>query len=345
MTILLSLSKSRQIRLVIPEVVLRELSRHWREKLQNEVDKVNCSIKHLNEFLMQIKSEPAAFEMIEPDRSSYYDYAKTLFLDHCVEVSEVPEVSTEAILTRDLEVRKPFNRNGKGFRDTLIWENIREICNGLQEPGPQVVFVTNNSGDFCEPHAGNLHSDLRQEIGEKVRFDIVVSLKKLLEHDAMAPLVSALGERATEYAAEQIARLIDRITPNLLGVDLEMTHRTYIGEGMYEPSVCIGLDNATLEDVEWDHSTVSYELFRADNDILTIRVRADARCRFDGFIEKSVLFLNSDEEYSGIEDWNDYCSRVSVDRDIRFTLSGSFVEGHIDDLVLSVDDIEEIFES
>ena len=48
------------------------------------------------------------------------------------------DISHADIVTRDLKRRKPFQQNGKGYRDTLLWETIvrHYITTSLQMPSP-----------------------------------------------------------------------------------------------------------------------------------------------------------------------------------------------------------------
>ncbi|MEY8656078.1 PIN domain-containing protein [Brachybacterium paraconglomeratum] len=338
--LLLALCKAGQVRLVVPEVVLLELSRQWVEEVQDKSDAVRTGVKKLNDAL--VEAGRIVVDLPEPHRSVYYGYVEKLFHANRAEVPPPPEVSVRDLLTKEIEVRKPFARSGKGFRDALIWETVREVCDDLEEPGTPVVFVTNNHEDFCNKKGGSLHPDLRQDLAEDQRFDIVPSLHHLMEHQAVDPLVKKFRVLEETFTLERLEELVDRAISDLHGVDIEEALGIYIGEGMYEVPISTGLDSAAFEEVMYEQTTITSEIYHA-GDELTIRVTVEADCSFEGFVDKVEYFSRGEEfSYSLLEDWNDYVFRTSVQRRLRFTFSAPFTEGTRDDVVLSLDEAEEL---
>ncbi|KAA9392950.1 DUF4935 domain-containing protein [Kocuria coralli] len=340
--LLLALSEFGHVRLVIPEVVLLELSRQWAEEVQDNAAIARTGMKKLNEALVDVEVERVTLHLPEPDRSVYYDYVEKLFHAKRAEVPPPPEVSVRDLLVKEIEVRKPFARQGTGFRDALIWETVREICDGLEDPGTRIVFVTNNHKDFCDKKGGNLHPDLRQDLAEGQRFDIVPSLHHLLEHEAVAPLVKTFRVLEGTFTPERLAEIVDRAVTDLHGVNVEEALGVYIGDGMYEVPVSTGLDSAAFEEIMYEEDTIASEIYRA-GDELTIRVTVVADCSFEGFVDKGEYFAHEeDASYSFLENWNDYVFRASVRRRLRFTFSAAFTEDTRDDVVLSLDEAEEL---
>lgn len=341
--LLLALSEFGHVRLVVPEVVLLELSRQWAGEVQDNAAAARTGVKKLNEALVDVEVERVTLDLPEFDRSVYYDYAKKLFHAKGAEVPPPPpEVSVRDLLDKEIEVRKPFARQGTGFRDALIWETVREVCDGLEDPGTPVVFVTNNHKDFCDKTGGNLHPDLRQDLAGGQRFDIVSSLHHLLEHEAVAPLVKTFRVLEGTFTSERLAEIVDRAITDLHGVNVEEALGVYIGDGMYEVPISTGLDSATFEEIMHEGDTIASEIYRA-GDELTVCVTVNADCSFNGFVDKGEYFSNDEvASYSFLENWNDYIFRASVRRWLRFTFSATFTEDTRDDVVLSLDAAEEL---
>lgn len=340
--LLMALSEYRHVRLIVPEVVLLELSRQRLEDVHGRAAEVRTSVKQLNEALVDFGLARVNLDTPEPDRSVFYDYAENLFRAKRAEIPSPPEVSVRELLAKEIEVRKPFARLGTGFRDALIWETAREVCDGLTDPGTAVVFVTNNHTDFCAKKGGGLHPDLRQDLVEGQQFDIVPSLYDLLEHPEIAPLVKTFRVLEETFTPERLEELVDRAISDLHGVDVEEALGVYIGDGMYEVPISTGLSGAAFEEIIFERDSISSEIYRAGNE-LTIRVTVDADCSFDGFIDKSEYFL--DDEAVGVsvlEDWNDHVFRASVRARLRFTFSAAFTEDTRDEVVLSLEEADEI---
>lgn len=340
--LLLALSEFGHVKLVIPEVVLLELSRQWAEEVQKISDGVRAGMKKLNEALVDIEAGRVVLNLPEPDRFAYYDYAKKLFRAKRAEILLPPEVSVRDLLAKEIEVKKPFTRQGTGFRDALIWETVRELCGGLEDRSTPVVFVTNNHKDFCEMKGGSLHPDLRKDLDEGQNFDIVSSLDHLLKHDVVAPLVETFRVLEKTFTTARLEELVDDAISALHGVDVEDALGVYIGKGMYEVPISIGLDGAAFEEILYEEDTIASEIYRT-GDELTIRVTVDAGCSFDGYIDKSeVIACDEEASYSILEDWNDHVFRASVRRRLRFTFSAAFTEDTLDDVVLSLDEAAEL---
>jgi len=88
------------------------------------------------------------------------------------EILPYPKVPHDEVVRRDLQRKKPFKRNGSGYRDFLIWESIRRLMFWGTE---RVVFVTGNTVDFGE---GPLVSpDLQETISNPHRLELVRGLK------------------------------------------------------------------------------------------------------------------------------------------------------------------------
>lgn len=339
---LLALAESGHVRLIVPEVVLLELSRQWHEEAQEKSAEALTGVKKLNDALADFELGQVEIEVPRHSRSAFYDYVENLFRSKRVEIPSPPEVSVRDLLAKEIEVRKPFDRQGTGFRDALIWETVRELCGDLADPTTPVVFVTNNHTDFCDKKGGGLHPDLRQDLAASQAFDVVPSLHHLLEHDAVAPLAEAFRVLEDTFTRERIEELVDSAIADLHGVDIEEALGVYVGDGMYEVPISTGLSGAAFEEIMLEEDTISSEIYRA-GDELTIRVTVDAHCSFDGYIDKSDYFLHDEAPgFSVLEDWNDYVFRASVRGRLRFTFSASFTEAAMDDIVLSLDEAEEI---
>jgi hypothetical protein len=167
-----------------------------------------------------------------------------------------PDVAHKDVVERDLERRRPFralNKGSTGYRDTLIWESFIEIVK--RHPNDQVVFVTNNSEDYCDRQAksgsqkdgrgandasGAGSQDEHQEIYEFARklseelasktgrtapsVDVVRDLRDL----ANIYLPSAADEGATALTAshEQEPRVLLHQSPPVRAVLLEALFNT-----------------------------------------------------------------------------------------------------------------------
>jgi hypothetical protein len=338
-----ALSKSGQIRLVLPDVVLHELARQWAEEADDHASKLRAARKALNETLDELDEQNIDVPLPSLDRARFYEHAKRRLSGKCVDIPAAPNVAVEKLLDKDLGVKKPFNREGKGFRDALIWETIRALCDDLEESAGPVIFVTNNHADFCEKKGGRLHPDLREDLAADREIEVVPSIYDLLKHEAIQALADSHSEIENQLGQDRLEVLIDRTVAELYGRDVEDAVGVYIGSGMYDLPVSTGLQASTFDEIMPDFATLDYDIFR-DGHESTIRVTFEADCSFDGLIDKSEYLTDEGDDYALLEDWNDHMFRVATSGRVRFVLSGTISGTDLDGLILTLDEAETVSE-
>ena len=341
-TLLLALAKIGEIKLVVPEVVLLELSRQWAEEVASATAGIDRSVGKLNEALRDVGHQPVVVSVTPMDRSVFYENASGQLRSKNVDVMPPPDVSVVDLLHKDLDVRKPFIRSGKGFRDALTWETIKQLCVAVDDPANLVVFVTDNHTDFCVKENGPLHPDLRQDLHVDQRFDVVPSVKSVLGHAEFEPIVKRFRVLENTFTQARLLELVDAAVSDLVGREVDETLGVYAGDGLYTVPIYVGLDGASFDEIMIDEDSIKSDLYRV-GDELTIQVTVNTECSFDGFVDKSDYYASDDETRLYLfEDWNDHVFRAGARREVGFTLNGSFTEDTLDDLVLTVDEATEI---
>jgi len=254
--VLLALAKTGRIRLVI----LRELSRHWADSIGEHTAKFDTAVKGFNAIMNEVSGTRASVQLPTVDRSSLHRSPTAMLVPRAVEIPACPVVAATDLLERDPDQRKPFDKDGKGFRDALIWEDVRAICAGLADPAVPVLFVTNNSNDFCDD-SGALHPDLRDELPAGQRFEIVKRLNLVLEHEEIEPLAALLRVQESIEPAK-LTRLVDDALADLNGADLASTVGLYDSDGVYAPAFDTHLDDPSFEEIMFDEDTIEFEVYR-----------------------------------------------------------------------------------
>lgn len=338
-----ALSRSGQIRLVLPDVVLHELSRQWAEQAQENIEKLAKARKSLDEALAEFGDENLVLQLPSLDRERFYQHTRQLLTEKRVEIPATPGVPVGHLLHKDLNVIKPFSRDGQGFRDALIWETIRTLCNDLENASGPTIFVTKNHTDFCEGKGGRLHQDLRNELSAGREVEVLPSLHDLLQHVAIKPLVESHREIESQLQRDRLEELIDLPVAELHGRGVEEVVGVYVGSGLFEVPVSTGLDGATFDEIMPDPETLGYDIYR-DGDESTVRVTFEADCSFDGFIDKADYYSDEGDSYALFEDWNDHMFRVGSSGRVRFVFSGTTIGTNLENLVLTLDEAEDVFE-
>lgn len=171
---LLGAAKREELIVVIPRVVVEEVVNAARgsfEKADRETEKANHILRQ------QLPEPPQAAKLdVGELTKAFREHFEGTLRAYDVEIAEHADVSHDEIVKRDLAKRKPFDESGRGYRDALIWDVLKNI------DADEVIFVTSNTNDFCDStdHA-RLHEDLRDELVAPDRFNVVGGIADVYE--------------------------------------------------------------------------------------------------------------------------------------------------------------------
>ena len=77
-------------------------------------------------------------------------------------ILDYPETPHEELVRRATAREKPFDENGTGYRDALIWESVLDLAGNVDSE----VILLSNDDDF-HSSGGGLHNDLIRQIEER----------------------------------------------------------------------------------------------------------------------------------------------------------------------------------
>lgn len=164
---ILASSSNGLIELYLPEVVLDETF----NKFQTLLEKFSTAIgvnKIEFERLARMKlSCSVPGDIISQACETYKSILLARLKKHSVCILPYPETSHKYLAGKAMMVKKPFNEKEKGYRDSLIWENLKSLLVVSKKstgPSPQLSFITRNFRDFFTDEL-DLHDDLIAELG------------------------------------------------------------------------------------------------------------------------------------------------------------------------------------
>lgn len=161
---LLERAAQGQLRIVVPEIVIREAVGRYRRDLD---DLARHSAKqHTLAHRLGVTIEPAEIDTDACADAYERDLRATLHQAgaRTPPPSDVPHLD---LVDRAIARQAPFRENGTGYRDALIWDTVR-----TEAASSDVAFVTDNHTDFAESDeavslvAQTLRADLWR-MGEK----------------------------------------------------------------------------------------------------------------------------------------------------------------------------------
>lgn len=172
--VLLESVQSVPARLCVPEVVLDETLAKYREALSERLAADAKARRQLRDVLVKPpEGGPAVVDEHEALRT-YEAHLRGRLLDAGAKFLPYPDDSHKKVVQRALGRLKPFDGQGRGYRDYLVWASLRTEM--YYAPEETVVLVTANTRDFYDDDA----------LAESLQDDLV-------RHHLSATKVSALA--------------------------------------------------------------------------------------------------------------------------------------------------------
>ncbi|WP_197523439.1 PIN domain-containing protein [Actinokineospora pegani] len=162
-----TLVEQGRISFCVPDVVVQEVARGRRHDANDLVSELDAVGLHRIERLMKLGLPMTRTDLTSQVHSLVENYETELRarLDELrAVIIPVPSVDHQVILDRALQRRRPFDAEGRnGYRDVLIWHSLLDV---VERGHDGVVFVTNNTKDFCTGKPPSLLPALVAELAE-----------------------------------------------------------------------------------------------------------------------------------------------------------------------------------
>lgn len=163
------------VTLAVPDVVVDEVTNLYREKLITAAISLREAHKEMK-WLAPGSPDLGELPAVEPDTVKYREFLLKQISDAGGRTLPYPQISHQKIVKRELQRRKPFKKDGSGYRDLLIWESLRQLTWSGHE---RIAFITANVRDFITD--ARLHEDLAADILNPDRVEVFASLKDFNE--------------------------------------------------------------------------------------------------------------------------------------------------------------------
>lgn len=183
---LLSMADRGLIELAIPKIVLMEGARQISDRIGTAHRNMLKQAGEVSRFTGQLSAVGVGYphrdkvpEWNPPSRDAVVHGVTKRIQASKGEVLPIPDLAHDVLIDRDLDGLLPFQSNGKGYRDALIWLSIVERAEQCAD-GQQLYFISGNSKDYLQ--SDGLHPALRSELPEAVRdgFTFVDTMGELL---------------------------------------------------------------------------------------------------------------------------------------------------------------------
>jgi predicted nucleic acid-binding protein len=154
--------------LQVPAVVVDEVVNAYREWLETEKRAYHKQIDVLKRLIPGRTRRKPRID-VERHVENYRSHLENTIKSHGA-ILPYPNVKHQQVVARALTRKKPFGANDAGYRDYLIWQNVKSQVPWGSE---KLVFVSANSSDFG---SNELHPDLATEILNPSRVRLIRDL-------------------------------------------------------------------------------------------------------------------------------------------------------------------------
>lgn len=328
---LLEASKLKKVTLSIPQIVLDEVINHVEERLKLVKSKVEKERKTLTQF---VGKAPEFNFSVEKSLNEYKELIEQKIKENNIDIIPYPKTDHKIIANKAIKKIRPFITADKGYRDALIWENVKSKlpASGTNFSNPDVIFISGNTHDFFEN--GEIHPHLIAEIEQEG-----------LEVDSIKVLIS-LSE-FTNQIAKFFFEQANSFKTRLENGEIEdFDFEDYVLENLrskYHDSeisniegIPIEYQNPTIRFIEGIENIQISEVRKLNAMDYKIDFTCDAEITMDFFVDKYDYFSDENSSYGIVEsDYNDYV--VLANETMNLTLKISMVIDKDDYLLVSME--------
>ncbi|OWF90997.1 hypothetical protein B4916_12025 [Yersinia intermedia] len=197
--LILSFINNEEHELLLSDIVLKEVEKHFIDGYTSARDKLSSALNEYNRFFPlgdETKVEHLEGFTENDDRNPVkYNFQRQLnkYIDpNKIVIVNSDKVSHNSICNKAFYNKKPFKKDGSGYKDSLIWFSFLEYL-ADNEIDEEVAFVSNNWKDFSADDKGVkedkdvciFHDDLIEDIasyGVKAEIKHFNTISNLISH-------------------------------------------------------------------------------------------------------------------------------------------------------------------
>jgi len=216
--------------------------------------------------------------------------------------------------------KKPFNSNEKGYRDNLIWENIKSIIsedNLDSVSSPDLIFISGNHKDFVGKEI-ELHDDLLDELSQENKSTDVIIYQSLGEfNEKITKLYLAEADKFKEKLENKVFWDFD-----LKNYIDDFLFNDFIGDDLhnYRQHTPYANDEPTVSQINDQYELKVTSVKQLSSNEFLIDVEFELETTVTYFVDKHDYWISENDDYSVIDlEWNDHV--ILVESDIILPIS------------------------
>jgi predicted nucleic acid-binding protein len=157
--VLLYQARHHQIDLVAPKVVYIEVIAKYEAALDAAVKAEEKALRNLHR-LTDLDAEEHPAREVDSYVKDYTNRFTQRLADNNVRILEVPPIDVEGLVIKAAYRSRPFDANGNGFRDALVWESFLSAYEVARHT--RAVFITDDNDFLAAERQMGLHAELTE---------------------------------------------------------------------------------------------------------------------------------------------------------------------------------------
>lgn len=184
--------------LLVSNLVCEEMDNGHNRELKAIIDKMKSELAKAQNF------NPVKVEYDFEKLSQPYSFKKMLeerLGSKRIKYIPYGDIPQAEVVTRAINVIRPFQEEDKGYRDTLIWLSLLQYIK-LKRIRREVIFLNNNKNDFFNVADGKVdfHPALKKDI------KVIVKSAKIIPYDSLGAFITdkIIVSEANKITGEQL---------------------------------------------------------------------------------------------------------------------------------------------
>ncbi len=322
--VLLEAAKKGDVEIIIPELVLDEIRNKYRQHLSKSIAILNSKVDDITKKTGREVDSKIGKRKLELFISEYNKFLEELIDELNINTIEYPIIDHKIIAAKAIQRKKPFKENGSGYRDSLIWENVKSLLSPFDETSvtPELVFISNNKSDFYDGEKSKLHPELMLELEEEGYLKSSIRVYKTL-NDFNEDIGKLFFAQADSFGKKLFDK--DNLDFDLKSELNEFLHEHFVGSELtkYDSNGMSSHDDYTVS--TFDDANYSLELDsvkKLNSKEYLVDISTILECEVDFFLDKYDALSTNDKSIT-IQDanWNNYVMWVSKDFHIDLNIS------------------------
>lgn len=319
---LASKAKEQGYHICFPKAVIEEMVKHYKENVEKALKDLLRADSIIQDHTSVPSIDKSLISKIQQSPKKYRSGLRTRIKElGGIILGQPLRDHHAAILKKAILRKKPFNSNGAGYPDAMIWADIMDLARKFSEhPAivkPKIIFVSDNHKDFCNSDKFDLHDDLIEELeSEEINKNTVIVAKSLDAASGMLLIHSdtiVLEEAKAlliepEFVKSEIRKELEKQILNALPFRQLRNDLIGLSEIFEDPTIDMIHEDYTYGEIE-------AEILAEDE--IAVSLKVNVTCLLDVYVEKSEA-MHIDDLSIHDHDWNNHYVAAQVERPIWF---------------------------